>query len=86
MNATARPLPRDLALALALLALLLCWEASGLDLVVAGWYGSASGFALRDAWVTRNLLHDGGRLASSKAALISRKAISMASPSRPLNG
>ena len=24
----------------------------------------ASGFALRDAWITRNLLHDGGRIAS----------------------
>ena len=51
MNATARPMPRDLVLALALLALLLCWEASGLDLVVAGWYGNASGFALRCAGV-----------------------------------
>jgi len=70
VNATARPLPRDLALALALLALLLCWEASGLDLVVAGWYGSASGFALRDAWITRNLLHDGGRIASGVALAV----------------
>lgn len=61
MNATTRPLPKDLALVLALLALLLCWEASGLDLVVAGWYGSAAGFPLREAWVTRDLLHDGGR-------------------------
>jgi membrane-associated PAP2 superfamily phosphatase len=61
MNPTVRPLPKDLALALALLALLLCWEASGLDLVVARWYADAQGFALREAWFTRDLLHDGGR-------------------------
>jgi len=53
--------PRDIAVTLALLAVLLWWEASGLDLVVAGWYGSATGFALRDSWWTRDLLHNGGR-------------------------
>jgi membrane-associated PAP2 superfamily phosphatase len=55
------PWRRDLALTLALLALLLLWEASRWDLVLAGWYGTAAGFALRDAWWTRQLLHDGGR-------------------------
>jgi membrane-associated PAP2 superfamily phosphatase len=53
--------PRDIAITLALLAGLLWWEASGLDLVVAGWYGSEAGFALRDSWWTRDLLHNGGR-------------------------
>jgi membrane-associated PAP2 superfamily phosphatase len=55
------PWRRDLALTLALLALLLLWEASRCDLVLAGWYGTATGFALRDAWWTKQLLHDGGR-------------------------
>ncbi len=55
--------PRDIAVTLALLATLLWWEASGLDLAVAGWYGSAAGFALRDHWWTRDLLHSGGRYA-----------------------
>jgi membrane-associated PAP2 superfamily phosphatase len=47
--------------ALGLLALL-AWDASGLDLAVIHAVGSPSGFALRDAWWTSNLLHDGGRL------------------------
>lgn len=55
------PPPRDLVVTLALLAALLWWEASGLDRVVAGWYGGAAGFALRDHWWTRDVLHDGGR-------------------------
>jgi membrane-associated PAP2 superfamily phosphatase len=56
-----QPPPRDLVVTLALLAALLWWEASGLDLVVAGWYGSEAGFALRHSWWTRDLLHSGGR-------------------------
>jgi membrane-associated PAP2 superfamily phosphatase len=59
--------PRDLAITLGLLALLLGWEASGLDLVVAHWYGNEAGFALRHAWWTRDLLHDGGRWLSGAA-------------------
>lgn len=55
---------RDLALSLALLALLLWWEALGWDLTVARWYGSAGGFALRSHWWTQRLLHDGGRVLS----------------------
>jgi membrane-associated PAP2 superfamily phosphatase len=70
MNPTVRPPPKDLALAIALLALLLCWEASGLDLVVAGWYGTAAGFPLREAWFTRDLLHDGGRRAAGVALAV----------------
>lgn len=61
MSGELRPWPRDLAVTLALLAALLWWEAGGLDLVTAGWYGDAAGFALRNAWWTRELLHDGGR-------------------------
>ena len=48
---------------LALLALL-AWDFSGLDLAAARWFGSARGFAWRDAWWANRLLHDGGRLAA----------------------
>lgn len=49
--------------ALALL-LLLAWDASHLDLWAMRQVGDASGFALRDAWVTRALIHEGGRIVS----------------------
>ena len=50
-----------LVVVLGLLALL-AWDASGLDLAVIHAVGTAQGFALRDAWWTSRLLHDGGRL------------------------
>lgn len=55
------PLKRDLALTLAGLALLLAWDASGLDHVLVQAWGDAHGFAWRDHWLTRDLLHTGGR-------------------------
>jgi membrane-associated PAP2 superfamily phosphatase len=58
MSATLR---RDLLTAAVLLALLLAWDLSGADHHVIRWVGGPDGFALRDAWVTRDLLHDGGR-------------------------
>lgn len=67
MSSELRAPPRDIAITLALLAALLWWEASGLDLVLASSYGNASGFALRSAWWTRDLLHDGGRWLSGLA-------------------
>jgi membrane-associated PAP2 superfamily phosphatase len=42
--------------------LLLIWDYSGLDLAMAHWFGSASGFALESHWLWRNLLHDDIRL------------------------
>jgi membrane-associated PAP2 superfamily phosphatase len=52
---------RDAAvLALTLLALL-AWDASGLDLPVSALFADGHGFALRNAWWTSTLLHDGGR-------------------------
>lgn len=45
--------------------LLLLWEAAGADLPLARLYGSAQGFAWRDAWLTRSVLHDGGRSLSA---------------------
>lgn len=51
-------------LALTLIALL-AWEAAGLDLTVARLLGDATGFALRDAWLTRTVLHDAARWISA---------------------
>jgi membrane-associated PAP2 superfamily phosphatase len=52
---------RDLQLTGLGLLLILAWEATGWDMALARIYGSASGFAWRDAWLTSTLLHDGGR-------------------------
>ncbi|MDI1338562.1 phosphatase PAP2 family protein [Polaromonas sp.] len=43
------------------LLLLLTWDASGLDLTLARWFGSASGFALENHWFWRGVLHDNMR-------------------------
>ena len=43
-------------------AALLMWDASGADRVVTGWFGGASGFALRDSFWTSTVGHEGGRL------------------------
>lgn len=64
----SRAAPSDLAITLGLLALLLWWDASGWDLVLAGWYGDGSGFALRDVGWMRSA-HDGGRWLSAAALL-----------------
>jgi membrane-associated PAP2 superfamily phosphatase len=62
MNVPAcRARRRDGTVALLGLCLLLLWDASGLDLALTRAYGSHSGFVWRDAWLTRTLLHDGGR-------------------------
>jgi membrane-associated PAP2 superfamily phosphatase len=58
---------RDLLFVLALLAALLLWDSSGLDMVLARHYGDAAGFALREHWWLRRVLHDGGRIASGLA-------------------
>ena len=52
---------RDLAWLAAGLLLLLAWDLAGVDLVVARWFGSPTGFALRTVWWTSDLLHGGGR-------------------------
>ena len=43
------------------LLFLLAWDASGLDLVLAHWFGTAQGFALRDHWLFTTALHEGAR-------------------------
>ena len=47
---------------LALGALALAWDASGLDLPLARLAGSAAGFPWRDHWLLAGVLHAGGRL------------------------
>lgn len=62
--APTRRLTEQLRVLLGLLAsfaLLLAWDASGLDLALSRWVGSASGFAWRDSPWTATVLHDGGR-------------------------
>lgn len=80
LRATARG-RRDLRWALLGLLLVVLWEVSGLDPVVAGWYGSASGFAWRDSAWTRTLLYEGGRLVA--AVLLIGMAIDLARRPRP---
>lgn len=46
------------------LVLLLAWDASHLDLWAMRQVGDAGGFALREAWAMRALIHEGGRLVS----------------------
>lgn len=40
------------------LLLLLAWDASGLDLPIARWFGSAEGFPWRDNWFVVKVLHN----------------------------
>ena len=55
---------RDLGVTLLAALLLLAWDASGADLWVSRAVGGDAGFPWRDAWLTRHLLHDGGRWAA----------------------
>lgn len=71
--------------AAAALALLLLWEASGADMALSRAYGGVAGFAWRDAWLTKSLLHDGGRwLCAALLALLARDAarLSRVGPTR----
>ena len=46
----------------ALLAFLMMWDTSSLDVAAVRWFGGASGFPLRNHWLTSGLLHEGGRV------------------------
>lgn len=61
MTATRRVWPFDLLVSAAAFLLVVAWEASGWDLRLIRAYGQADGFAWREHWLTRTLLHDGGR-------------------------
>lgn len=58
-------LRHDLGAALLGALLILLWEMSGLDIGVMRGLGDAHGFALRDAWWTSGLLHEGGRVVAA---------------------
>jgi membrane-associated PAP2 superfamily phosphatase len=60
---------RDLAVTLVTLLLVLAWDASGLDLAVTQAVASGHGFPWRDAWLTRTVLHEGGRLLAAFGVL-----------------
>jgi len=53
---------QDLLVCGVCLLALLAWDASGLDMTMVRAWGSPQGFAWREQWLTRNLLHEGGRL------------------------
>lgn len=53
----------DLHLTLAGLVLLLLWDLAALDRAAMHLVGTPAGFPWKDAFVTRMLMHDGGRLA-----------------------
>ena len=54
----------------AALALLVTWDLSGLDLVLAGLAGGPDGFALRHDWLLTVLLHDAMRYGSWLLAVV----------------
>jgi membrane-associated PAP2 superfamily phosphatase len=60
---------RDALATLVALACLIAWDVSGADLWVSRQVASGAGFPWRDAWLTRYLLHDGGRWLSGAVLL-----------------
>ncbi|MBB3175771.1 phosphatase PAP2 family protein [Variovorax sp. Sphag1AA] len=58
------PLVRPFPLTLLALLLLLLWDASGLDLVLARAMGTPLGFPWRDNWFLVNVMHEGAKALS----------------------
>jgi membrane-associated PAP2 superfamily phosphatase len=52
---------REATATLAALAGVVAWDLSGLDLALSSHFAGPEGFFWRDAWLTRHVLHDGGR-------------------------
>lgn len=68
--------PRGRALAtLGLLLAVLAWDASGLDLPAARWFGGPGGFPLKQDWFLEGVMHEGGRIVSWVAVLALTLAI-----------
>jgi membrane-associated PAP2 superfamily phosphatase len=59
--ASLRRLPPPAIATLAVLVLLLAWDASGLDMALARLAGDPGGFPLRGNWLLFGVLHEGGR-------------------------
>jgi membrane-associated PAP2 superfamily phosphatase len=49
---------------------LLAWDATGLDMAMASWFGGPTGFALKQHWLPSSVLHEGGRLVSWGLVLV----------------
>lgn len=64
MNQAAPSLRRATWAALISLLALIMWEAGGWDMALSRQVAGASGFELRHAWWTEQLMHNGGRLLS----------------------
>ncbi|WP_077035158.1 phosphatase PAP2 family protein [Pelomonas sp. KK5] len=60
----------DFGVALVALALLLAWDASGLDLLLVRHWADAAGFPWRERWITARVLHEGGRMAAWGVAAV----------------
>jgi membrane-associated PAP2 superfamily phosphatase len=54
---------------LALMLILMAWDATDLDMRLAHWFGTAQGFPLTDNWLLEGVLHEGGRRLSWVVAL-----------------
>ena len=52
---------RTILWTLALFTLFVLWDLTSLDLRLAHWFGTASGFPLRDHWLWSKVLHEGAR-------------------------
>ena len=63
MSGASRPptVWRDVTVCIAALLVVLAWDLSDADLAVARWYGGPGGFPLREAWLTRAVMHEGAR-------------------------
>ena len=79
---------QDAAATLLGLASLMAWDASGVDLAMVRLFGGSHGFVWRDNWLTRSLLHDGGRLLAAvvlaAVVLSALRAPRAGAPSRAL--
>lgn len=61
---TTSPIRGRLIATVGLLIAVLAWDASGLDLTMARWFGGSGGFPLKQSWFFETALHEGGRAAS----------------------
>lgn len=85
LSLTGSRLARDRAAALGTLLsliLLAAWEASGLDMTLAGLAGNAQGFPARDQWWFTRVFHDGARAVAG--LLVLALALAVIRPFGPL--
>jgi membrane-associated PAP2 superfamily phosphatase len=73
----------DLVVTVGALLLLAAWDVSGADLTLSHWIAGPAGFPWRDAWLTRVVLHDGGRWLSGLVLAVLTLAVWRRSPAGP---